>query len=148
MKTFLHPAPLFLTCLTAMLILACSGKKPEKSEGGTDAWPEMDAFHMSMAEAFHPFKDSANIKPAKDGAAQLAADADKWAHSALPAKVDNDDVKASLEKLSTDCHSFADHVKSGAADDALGKELTALHSEFHAIMEAYHGDGKEKKEHH
>ena len=149
MKTPIKPATLILVFFITALVVACSGKKSEHAEGaGSEEWPEMDAFHMSMAEAFHPFKDSANLKPAKESAARLAEDADKWAASKLPDKVNNDEVKASLKKLSADSHTFADHVKSGTADAELGKELTELHSGFHSIMEAYHGGGKEGKEHH
>ena len=61
-----------------MVMLACSGKKEETAEHGHhevtgEAWKEMDDFHMIMAEAFHPYKDSMNLEPAKLKAPELAA---------------------------------------------------------------------------
>jgi hypothetical protein len=112
----------------------------------SDEWKEMDSFHMIMAEAFHPYKDSANLAPVKKMAEEMAIEADKWASASLPKKVDNEEVKEELQKLKTDTRSLADLIKSGADDKAIGSSLDALHDSFHEIMEAWHG-GDEKHEH-
>jgi len=139
----------------AVLAFACSGKK--ETEASTDAsqapavdsaavassddeWPAMDEFHMIMAEAFHPYKDSANLEPAKAQASTLAANAEKWANAPLPEKVNNDDVKAKLQALKAETAAFATTVKGGD-NKAIGEALTKLHDQFHAIQEAWYGGG-------
>jgi hypothetical protein len=133
---------LFSTLLAAGVLSACSGKKDGHDEHGhdhehavsKDEWKEMDEFHMLMADAFHPYKDSTNLEPAKAKAAELAAAAEKWANAPLPEKVDNEEVKEKLEQLKTGTASFVETVKSGD-DKKIGDELTKLHDQFHEIQE-------------
>lgn len=133
-------------CLS--LFVACSGKTKTEEVVNTESadWKEMDSFHMIMAEAFHPYKDSSNLEPAKKLAEEMALEAEKWSAATLPSKVNSDEVKASLEKLKVDTRALADLIKSGADDQAVGASLNALHDSFHGIMEAWHG-GEEKHEH-
>ena len=121
--------------LVLLIVFACS----KKTESSGDAWPEMDSFHMIMAESYHPLKDSANLVPAKANAESLASAAEKWENASLPDKVNNDEVKALLAKLKTDSKFFAGQVKSNAPDSVLSAALVNLHDEFHKIMEAWHG---------
>ncbi len=106
-------------------------------------WAAMDSYHMIMAESYHPLKDSANLAPARANAELLAAEAETWAATALPERVNNDDMKALIGSLQASSRSFADKVKAGAADEELATALTALHDEFHHIMETWEG-GHEK----
>ena len=131
--------------VAGLIFVGCSGKK-ESSTASSNTWAEMDAFHMIMAESFHPLKDSANLAPAKANAESMASEAAKWASASLPAKVDNEEVKAMLEGLKASTRTFADKVKGGATDEELATSLTALHDEFHALHEAWQGGGHE--EHH
>ncbi|QOI98132.1 MAG: hypothetical protein HRU69_11835 [Flammeovirgaceae bacterium] len=137
---------LFVNSFVALAVVfaACSGKKEEAAEQ-TD-WPEMDAFHMIMAESFHPFKDSANLAPAKAQAAEMAANAATWAGKPLPKKVDNDQVKEYIANLKTETAAFAQLVQTGT-DEEIGKALTDLHDLFHAIQEAWYGKGEGQHEH-
>ncbi|MCW5910984.1 MAG: hypothetical protein KIT62_07915 [Cyclobacteriaceae bacterium] len=142
-------AKLFLIVIGMAVLAACS-KKDENllsEETEINEWAEMDAFHMIMAEAFHPFKDSANLEPAKNLAEEMAAEAGKWAAAELPAQVASEDVKNLLEKLKTDTRALADEVKAGATNEQIGADLTALHDNFHSIMEAWHKGKGEKHEH-
>lgn len=129
--------------------VACSGKKDSsEAVANNDAWPEMDEFHMIMAESFHPYKDSANIEPAKANAAELARVAEKWANAALPEKVNNDEIKASLAKLKDDAAAFSQVVQSGDTTK-IGESLTSLHDAFHKLQEAWYGSEKDHEhEHH
>jgi hypothetical protein len=99
----------------------------------------MDAYHMIMAEAYHPLKDSANLAPARLNAEALAAEAEKWAATPLPDRVNNDEMTTRVENLKNSSRAFADMVKGGASDEELSTALTALHDEFHHIMEAWEG---------
>jgi hypothetical protein len=119
-------------CLVA--IVSCS--KKEKNQSGE--WKELDAFHEIMAASYHPLMDSGNVEPAKKLINKMADEAEKWSASPLPEKVDNDKVKANLEKLKTDTRALADEIKNGATDDVVKEKLTALHTLFHHLSEAWH----------
>lgn len=132
--------------------VACSPKKEEHHDDHegealtNDHWKEMDDFHMVMAEAFHPYKDSANLEPAKQNATALVEAADKWTQAELPPKFDGDDeIKFKLNQLKTDAATFSGVVKAGD-DKAVGESLTKLHDLFHEIQESWYG-GHAEKEH-
>ncbi|MCX8492408.1 MAG: hypothetical protein ORN54_15230 [Cyclobacteriaceae bacterium] len=132
-------------------LLGCTSKTgstetAETASTDSDEWKEMDSFHMIMAEAFHPYKDSTNLAPTKKLAEEMAIEAEKWASAELPEKVNTDEVKEKLQKLKTDTRTLSDLIKSGADDAAVGSSLNALHDSFHSIMEAWHGGGN-KHEH-
>lgn len=132
----------FSVLVLTSLVLACSPKKEEQTE-----WKEMDEFHFIMAESFHPFKDSANLEPAKANAAEMAANAAKWADTPLPKKVDNEQVKEYMASLKAGTASFAELVNSGS-DEEISQALTDLHDLFHAIQEAWYGKGEGHKHEH
>src|SRR5687767_3170399 len=86
----------------AVIAVACGTKKEEANNAVASdqkEWKEMDDFHMIMAETFHPYKDSANLEPAKTRASELVASAEKWASASLPEKVNTDEMKGKLEQL-------------------------------------------------
>lgn len=127
------------------LAVACGGKKHEAA-ANNDEWPEMDEFHMIMAESFHPYKDSAYLEPAKANAAEMAKVAEKWANAPLPEKVDNDETKTNLTKLKNDADAFVQVAQSGDSVK-IGESLTALHDHFHKLQEAWYGGHKEGEGH-
>lgn len=134
----------------AMLIFACSSEKKANDHSNTQTaadtaqvaheWKLMDEYHLVMAESFHPFMDSANLAPAKTNAPQLAEVAARWAEAPLPEKVNNDEVKAKLDKLNVASREYANLVTTGN-DEAIGKSLTDLHHLFHEIQDAWYGAG-------
>jgi hypothetical protein len=130
-----------LLVLGLSVLLACSGKK-EESTVTNQTWKEMDDFHMAMAEAFHPYKDSANLEPAKSTASLLSASAARWAASA-PDKEIAAPIKDKLKQLETEAAAFDAMVKSGKNDTALGESLTSLHDLFHGIEKEWYGGGHE-----
>lgn len=140
--------PGLLTIAFSLFIFSC-GTKDTRSAAETadnDEWPEMDSFHLTMAEAFHPLKDSGNVEPAMRLMGQLSDEAAKWADAPLPEKVNNEEMKAKLAKLKTDLRALSDSVNDGVPEDQVGKTLFTIHDQFHEIMEAWHGGG-EKHEH-
>ncbi len=132
----------------ALCIMACNSKKDEQksADGDEKEWKAMDDFHMVMAETFHPYKDSANLAPAKAKAGELVASADKWASGALPERVDNEEMRSKLQQLKSEAEGLRDVVQSGT-DDQIGVELTKLHDTFHSIQELWYG-GHHGHEHH
>ncbi len=122
-----------------LLIFSCEPKTHDsESTSTTDDWPQIDAFHITMAEAFHPLKDSGNVEPANRLITILADEADEWARAPLPEKVNNDEMKARLQKLKTDLRALANEVNKGAPVDLVGTTLYSIDEQFHEIMEVWH----------
>jgi hypothetical protein len=144
---------IILSLLLVVVIAGCDKKNAETNgKEGADSdkkeWKEMDEFHMVMAETFHPYKDSANLAPAKAKAGDLVASADKWVSAGLPEKVDNDEMKTKLQQLKSEAEAFRDLVQTGK-DEEIGEQLTKLHDTFHGIQELWYGSqhGHEHHEH-
>ena len=123
---------------------ACSGKKEaeqplhdEAMSEDVDVWPEMDEFHQVMADCFHPFKDSANLEPAKTYADAMARSAEKWMNSTVPPSVDNDEVKGRLKELKRQADEFAVIVHDND-EVAIGEQLSSVHDIFHELQEAWY----------
>jgi len=140
-SSFSHP--LAFGMIIAML--ACSAKKgsEDKDHSGhqepVGSWDAMDAFHMIMAESYHPYKDSANLEPAKTNAHDLVLSAEKWSNDPLPEKFkDDDEIEYKLKQLKSDALAFEEVVKTGD-DKAIGASLTKLHELFHQLQEAWYG---------
>lgn len=133
----------FLALFIFSLAVSCSGKKDStEAVASNEEWPEMDEFHMVMAESFHPYKDSANIEPAKGNAAEMARVAEKWANASLPEKVNTDEIKGDLAKLKEDAVAFVQIAQSGDSTK-IGESLTSLHDAFHKLQEGWYGAGKD-----
>lgn len=139
----------YLLILVAVaVVIACSGKKESAEVANNEEWPEMDEFHMVMAESFHPFKDSANLEPAKANAEEMARVAEKWANAPLPEKVNNDEVKNQLAQLKTGAAEFTQVIQSGDTTK-IKESLTGLHDLFHKLQETWYANDKEHgHEHH
>ncbi len=143
-----------MIAVAATLILAaCGTKKEEASTEATDSekealqeWKEMDAYHMLMAEAFHPYKDSANLEPAKNLAADLVKSAEAWVNAPLPEKVNTEEVKTKLQELKAGSDALASAVTGGKTEE-ISATLTTLHDKFHELQEAWYGGG-EGHDHH
>ncbi|NJN42328.1 MAG: hypothetical protein HC811_09025 [Flammeovirgaceae bacterium] len=136
--------------LILLFVAACATKDANQDEViSNDEWVELDEFHMVMAESFHPYRDSANLAPARALASEMAQLADQWSQAALPSKVDNEDTRQMLSSLKDATAAFSEMANS-ADDSALGEELTKLHDLFHGIQEAWYGGGSEHEhqEHH
>jgi hypothetical protein len=143
-KTYL----LFVLFLV-FVALSCSKKESTEAQQETstvEEWSGMDAFHMVMAEAFHPYKDSANLEPVKSQATELVKAADAWLNAPLPEKVNTEEVKTKLSQLKSDSEALAKMVTEGS-DEEIAKSLTGLHDLFHELQESWYGAGEEKHDH-
>lgn len=134
----------------SLAISACSSKHDGGHEASASAeeWKPMDEFHEVMAASFHPFRDTADLGPAKANADALVAAAQKWLDSPIPEKANNAETKAKLQQLKDAAVAFATISKTDD-DAAIGESLTKLHDLFHSIQEEWHGGGHEEHhEHH
>jgi hypothetical protein len=135
-----------LSWVAVMSFYSCSQKGNTDTTSGQDdpiEWVEMDSFHTILAEAFYPYKDSANLEPAKRLAEEMAVEAETWASASLPPKVNNAEMKAQLNKLKADTRALAEMIKGGASDEVIGTSLQALHNSFHSIMEVWNDESWE-----
>jgi len=134
---------LWLVLGVVAVSMCCTSKKENHDEqhsssASHEEWKEMDAFHMMMAEAFHPFKDSSNLEPARVYADSLVSAAEQWADAPLPEKFKGDDeIKFKLNQLKVDASTFASVSKKGD-DKSTGQSLTKLHDLFHEIQESWY----------
>jgi hypothetical protein len=140
------------TAFSLIFILALAACSTKNSDGSTASssreWKELNSFHDIMAEAYHPYKDSANLAPSKELAKAMADEASKWAASTLPDKVNNDEMKTRLQILNEGSQGFLKLVNENAPDSVVAQSLTDLHNLFHRVQEGWYRSGKEEKEHH
>lgn len=132
-------------------LVCCSPKKDEHghdehAEDG-ETWKEMDDFHMIMAKAFHPYKDSSDIGPAKENATAMAEAAAKWAGATPPEKADNVAFKEKLSLLNAGCADFVNIAQSGDSTQ-ISESLVSLHDLFHEIQDTWYGHDHSGHEHH
>jgi len=130
-----------------VVMAACSPKKEQATETDSDTWPSMDEFHMIMAESFHPFRDSANLAPAKANADSMVAAAGRWVNAPVPEKANTPQIKEKLQQLKHEADAFAILSKTDDAA-ATGESLTKLHDLFHELQESWYGGHEDHQEHH
>lgn len=138
-----------IVCALSIVFSACTSKKHGAHEmsATADEWKPMDDFHMIMAESFHPFRDSADLGPAKANADAMVGAAEKWLSAPIPEKVNNDHIKAKLQELKNEAVAFATISKTDDTE-AIGVSLTKLHDLFHGLQEEWYGGDEEHQEHH
>ncbi|TXF79059.1 hypothetical protein [Chryseobacterium sp.] len=130
-----------LKTFTVILVLFCAFNF---SSAQTKQWKEQEEFHKVMSATFHPAEEG-NLAPLKLRSAELAAKANDWRKSEIPATVsDKKAVKKSLNKLCKDSKKLNKSLKKGASESELKTELAGLHDTFHTIV----GLCSAKEEHH
>jgi hypothetical protein len=93
-------------------------------------WKELDAFHELMAAAWHPAKDSANLKPARDKAPHLVVAAKALADSKAPESCNTKPVNDAVKGVAADARAFEDLIVRQANDATLKNALKLLHDKF------------------
>jgi hypothetical protein len=146
----LRISSLTIILLVVLIAFACNSKHDDKEgHSGPAEWKEMDNFHMVMAEAFHPYKDSSNLEAAKVKAPELAAAAKDWKNSQVPDGVDAEKMKSKLDQLTSLSEEFVTQVKT-ENDQVIGEKLTVLHDIFHELQNDFYagaGQGHEHEHH-
>ena len=139
-----------LFSLIAFAIISCGGKKEDHhdhSDADEESWKEMDDFHSVMAAAFHPYKDSSNLEPAKSNAASMSEAAAKWADAPAPEKADNAEMKEKLSLLKAGCADFVNVVQTNDSTQ-ISESLVSLHDLFHEIQDKWYGHDHSGHDHH
>jgi hypothetical protein len=136
--------------LIILAVFSCDRKndhQDDKHAGSSSEWKEMDAFHSVMAEAFHPYKDSSDLKPARENAEELSTAAKEWKSSDIPDGLDNDKIESKLNQLVNLSEKFEEEVKAG--DDAvIANSLVQLHDLFHDLQNDFYAAGSKGHDDH
>ena len=114
--------------LAAAFVMSCSSSHHEFGE-----WTEMDEFHEVLAVTWHPLVDEGDPQPMYDNAEELAASADAWAKSDIPAEHDNSEIKEKLFDLSKTAQYYAEAVKENVAEEDIREMLSNVHDKFHTL---------------
>lgn len=120
---------------------------------------QQEAFHTFMSGTFHPAEDD-DLAPLREQHADMAAAAQKWAETEIPAKYADKGLDQQLSLLVAGAEEISTMVENNADDAELKQAITDLHDVFHGIMgacrdaeehgmhEEHHGDAKQHKKHH
>jgi hypothetical protein len=133
--------------------VSCGQKDHNDEHASTSPkeWKEMDSFHMVMAEAFHPYKDSTDLAPAKQIAGEMATAAKEWQTADKPEGINAEKFDEKLARLATLAAEFENAVKS-ESDEVVGEKLTGLHDLFHELQNDFYagadGHHHEGEDHH
>lgn len=116
---------------TLVLVLAFSAII--KAQNVAD-WKEKNDFHKIMAQTFHPAEEG-NFQPIRDRIDEMVTKAKAWQNSPVPVEIrDVKKMKKNLGKLVKLTKKLQSNIKAGAPDQAVLKQLTALHDVFHTIV--------------
>lgn len=134
------------TLFFILLLASCTTKKSEKET--SNRWAKLDGFHTVMADAFHPYKDSGNLVPAKELVNTLSDSAGVWAEATLPEKVNNQDMVNKLLNLKLSTVELLKMKIDNTPDSVFATQLTKVHDSFHEIQETWYKSGKKEEGEH
>jgi hypothetical protein len=97
-------------------------------------WTEMEAFHTTMAQTFHPAEEG-KLEPVKTRSQEILDKASTWKSSKAPEGYDQKAVKKPLAKLVKGAKELNKLVKENAPDATIKEKISSLHDVFHQIME-------------
>ncbi|MCB9182971.1 MAG: hypothetical protein H6591_03560 [Flavobacteriales bacterium] len=98
------------------------------------AWSELSAFHTVMSQTFHPAEEG-DLKPIRERSGELVEKAVAWQNSPIPTEyADVKGIEKSLAALVEGSKALDEAIKAGAKDEAIIRDLSALHDVFHTIV--------------
>ena len=119
-----------------MLVLIGSlgfAQDAQKKPSPFDSWPELKTFHGVMSSTFHPSEEG-NLEPIKTRATEMREKAAALADSKIPADLDNEKVRAAVNKLKDNTVVMEKMVKDKKSDKEITEYLVVLHDTFHEIV--------------
>ena len=129
--------------IAELIFFACNQKERNQiisNDVQEKASVAMDSFHLTLSEAFHPYKDSANLEPVRRLKDELAREAEVLSSVSLPDIVNRDTIKEELKRLISDTRQLSELINRNASEEEIGTALETLHTRFHTIMEAFGND--------
>ncbi len=108
-------------------------------------WAELNAFHMLLAQSYHPAqKDS--LQPLRQNASAMARAASDWAASTPPEACRSDEMTKGVAAIAASSKELDAKVTSGGSDADLKTALAAVHTQFEAVgMKCMKHDMKDMK---
>lgn len=127
-----------------LLFVFATGYAQEKKKSVFETWPELKAFHGVMSQTFHPSEEG-NLEPIKARATEMKEKATLLAESKIPADLDNEKVKAAVNKLKENTEVMEKMIADKANDKDITAYLNSLHDTFHEIIGLCQHEEKEAK---
>lgn len=124
-----------LTSILVIVLLATAGfaQDAAKKTSPFESWPELKAFHAVMSSTFHPSEEG-NLEPIKTRATEMREKASALADSKIPADLDNEKVRAAVNKLKDNTVVMEKMVADKKSDKEITEYLSVLHDTFHEIV--------------
>ena len=133
-----------ITTLLLVLIATTTGFGQEKKKSPFENWPELKAFHTVMSQTFHPSEEG-NLEPIKTRATELKNAAGTLAASKIPADLDNEKVRAAVNKLKENSVVMEKMIADKKSDKEITEYLSSLHDTFHEIIGLCMGEDAHKE---
>lgn len=107
-----------------------------------ESWPELKTFHGVMSGTFHPSEEG-NLEPIKTRATEMKEKAAALASSKIPADLNNEKVKAAVNKLKDNTVVMEKMVADKKSDKEITEYLGVIHDTFHEIVGLCRNEPKE-----
>lgn len=98
-----------------------------------DAWAELKAFHVVMAQTFHPAEDG-DLKPIRARIGEMHEKAVLLQNAKIPQSFATAEIKNAIGRLVTGSAELKKLVDKKAKDPVVLEKITKLHDVFHEIQ--------------
>ena len=112
-------------------ITALSGSLLKTIEKET--WTTLNAFHMVMAQTFHPSEEG-NLQPIRKRSGEMAEKALELQQQPIPASFNTPEIRKSIANLVTGSKELNELVQKQTDDKTIAAKLASLHDIFHTIQ--------------
>lgn len=114
-------------------------KPAEKMEHhGSSNWKELDAFHAVLAATWHPVSGSGDFTAIRAQSDSLAATAQRWASSKIPAGCDRKEIRDAIAAVVKGSGNVAALVARKATDSEVKTALGDVHTKFEVVEMGCH----------
>ncbi len=103
------------------------------AQGKFDNWPEMQAYHTSLAQTFHPAEEG-DLKPIRSRSHELLANIKLVNASPIPGQFDNDVMRKTLKRMEKEADKLNALVVLQEQNATIMKQLNIVHNTFHEVV--------------
>lgn len=108
-------------------------------------WPEMQTFHSTLSQTFHPAEEG-DLKPIRSRSLELLGNAKQLNAAPIPAEFDNAKMRSTLKRIEREADKVNALVVLQEQNSTIMKHLKVLHNSFHEVVGMCKKEGDEKKE--
>jgi len=96
-------------------------------------WPEMQSFHNTLAQTFHPAEEG-DMKPIRSRSLELFANCKLLNASPIPEEHDNEKMRKTLKRMEKETDKLNALVVLQEQDATIMKQLNMVHNTFHEVV--------------